>query len=149
MDATCCWPTARHDRIARWTSTSRREDSITVGSGCRMTCSSSCMRTSAISGATRSASTGAGSTTASTCPTTRRCAIARWVSGELTRDELADLLVALQNTPLVRHVHHRGLFHPHFVLKLRYRDPLGWILVHWDKRVAIADRKSTRLNSSH
>ena len=61
-------------------------------------------------------------------------AIARWVSGELTRDELADLLVALQNTPLVRHVHHRGLFHPHFVLKLRYRDPLGWILVHWDKR---------------
>ena len=61
-------------------------------------------------------------------------AITRAISGELTRDELGDLLAALQDTPLVRQLHHRGLFHPHFVVKLRYREPLGWILVHWDKR---------------
>jgi hypothetical protein len=61
-------------------------------------------------------------------------AVTRLVSGELTQDELTDLLVALQGTQLVRQIHDRGLFQPEFVVKLLYREPLGWILVHWDKR---------------
>lgn len=60
--------------------------------------------------------------------------VARAAAGTLTSDELAGLLTELEDTRLVRHVHTHGLFHDRFVLKLLYREPLGWILVHWDKR---------------
>lgn len=55
-------------------------------------------------------------------------------SGELTGEQLAGVLTELQQTELVTQVHTHGLFHDRFILKLQYRDPIGWILVHWDKR---------------
>lgn len=55
-------------------------------------------------------------------------------TGGLTQQELVNLLTDLQQTELVRQVHTHGLFHERFLLKLSYREPIGWILVHWDKR---------------
>lgn len=61
-------------------------------------------------------------------------AVTHVASGELTQQELIELLTDLQQTELVKQVHIHGLFHEQFVLKLLYREPIGWILVHWDKR---------------
>ena len=56
------------------------------------------------------------------------------VEGTLTPQDLADLVGQAESTTLIRHRHHRGLFNPRFLVKLLHREPLGWILVHWDKR---------------
>ncbi len=56
------------------------------------------------------------------------------VEGTLTPRDLADLVAQAESTTLIRHRHHRGLFNPRFLVKLLHREPLGWILVHWDKR---------------
>ena len=61
-------------------------------------------------------------------------ALATAATGTLSQNELAELMIELQNTQLVRQTHVRGLFNPEFVLKLIYREPLGWLLLHWDKR---------------
>lgn len=61
-------------------------------------------------------------------------ALARFGTGQLNVVEIGGLLGELQGTPLVRTDHRRGLFHPRFRFKVMHRGPLGWILVHWDKR---------------
>ena len=34
----------------------------------------------------------------------------------------------------LRRKHRKGLFHEQFRLSFRLREPIGWIMVHWDKR---------------
>jgi hypothetical protein len=41
---------------------------------------------------------------------------------------------AISGSTFVRTVHRRPLFHDRFRFKLLHRPPLGYILVHWDKR---------------
>ena len=38
------------------------------------------------------------------------------------------------DNPLIRHQHRKGLFLPAFSLALRFREPIGWIMTHADKR---------------
>jgi len=40
----------------------------------------------------------------------------------------------LKGSPLIINRHHNGLFHEQFLLSLRFRKPLSWIMTHWDKR---------------
>ena len=41
---------------------------------------------------------------------------------------------AIDADVLIRKTHTRSLFHDRFLLKLLHRPPLGYVLVHWDKR---------------
>ncbi len=47
---------------------------------------------------------------------------------------LCDIYDELRGSPLIRRKHRKGLFHEQFRLSLRLREPIGWIMVHWDKR---------------
>ena len=61
-------------------------------------------------------------------------AIGLLASGELTRGGLRNLVRNLQGTRFVKVRHDRSLFNERFIFRLIYREPLGWLLVHYDKR---------------
>jgi hypothetical protein len=54
--------------------------------------------------------------------------------GRADLDDVTRTVQDLMNSPFVRSEHTRGLFHERFRFRLLDRGPLGWILVHWDKR---------------
>jgi hypothetical protein len=60
--------------------------------------------------------------------------IAGALVGRADIDDVARAVQDLVNTPFVLSEHKRGLFHDRFRFRLLDRGPLGWILVHWDKR---------------
>lgn len=61
-------------------------------------------------------------------------AIGLLASGELTRGGLRDLVRNLKGTRFVKVRHDRSLFNERFIFRLIYREPLGWLLIHYDKR---------------
>ena len=51
------------------------------------------------------------------------------------REQIVSVIDRMVDAGLfVRTVHRRSLFHDRFLLKLLHRPPVGYILVHWDKR---------------
>jgi hypothetical protein len=56
------------------------------------------------------------------------------ITGVDLRTQLLALLDLLTKAPFSLEIHRDGLFEPGFRLKLLHRPPLGYILVHWDKR---------------
>lgn len=61
-------------------------------------------------------------------------ALVRLANGRLSRTDVEQLVADWIDGPLTKSRHDHGLFNPFFVFRLRYREPLGWILVHADKR---------------
>jgi hypothetical protein len=61
-------------------------------------------------------------------------AIGLLASGELTRGGLRDLVRNLEGTRFVKLRYDHGLFNECFVFRLIYREPLGWLMIHYDKR---------------
>lgn len=74
-------------------------------------------------------------------------AVLSLASGQLSRRAVRDLVRDLTGTTFVRTRHKSPLFNEHFLFRLIHREPLGWLLVHRDKRdddlLPFADLAST------